>query len=98
MTEDEVLSKAAEIVRRNLSKDFRGEVFLFGSRAAGTAGERSDFDIGIEGDERLPAGTISRIEEELDLLPDLRKVDIVDFSHVTEEFRRTAKLITRNLL
>ena len=98
MTEAEILSRVMEVVRRKLPKDFQGKVFLFGSRAAGTAGERSDFDIGIDAGKRLPAGTISWIEEELDLLPDLRKVEVVDFSDVTDDFRRVAMGKTKELL
>ena len=39
---------AASVIRRHLS-DPTNRVFLLGSRATGSAGERSDIDIGIEG-------------------------------------------------
>ena len=46
---------AAVVIRCHLP-DPAYRVFLFGSRATGTAGERSDIDIGIDGPAPVPRG------------------------------------------
>lgn len=48
-------------------------VILFGSRAKGTARERSDFDIAVSGVEQFDS-----LEEELEELPTLYKIDLVN--------------------
>jgi predicted nucleotidyltransferase len=67
------------------------KVFLFGSRVWGTANNRSDFDIGIESDEKIPIGSLGNIREKLEDLPVLQKVDIVDFGGVADTFKNHAK-------
>lgn len=68
--------------------DYR--VFFFGSRVAGVENELSDIDIGIEGRESIPSGVLSGIENELDNLPILYKIDIVDFKKVLPDFYKVA--------
>jgi uncharacterized protein len=65
----------------------RYRVFFFGSRVNGTGTERSDIDVGIEGPDGIPGHVIGTIQEELSQLPLLYKIDIVDFSHVTNTFK-----------
>ena len=67
------------------------KVFFFGSRAAGRGDERSDIDIGIEGKRPLPPGAILDIQEEIENLPTLYKIEIVDFSRVDARFKKVAK-------
>jgi predicted nucleotidyltransferase len=86
----EVARFAAEIVRRYVP-DPAYRIFLFGSRAEGTARERSDIDIGIEGPCPVPHEALALIQEELEEAPTLYSVDIVDFSRVPEKFRRIAR-------
>jgi nucleotidyltransferase-like protein len=50
---------AAEVIRRHVP-DPVCHVFLFGSRAAGSATERSDIDIGIEGPAPVPRSALAR--------------------------------------
>jgi predicted nucleotidyltransferase len=64
---------------------------LFGSRADGTAHERSDIDIGIEGPQPVPQATLASIQEELEEAPTLYTIDVVDFRRVSEKFRRVAQ-------
>jgi predicted nucleotidyltransferase len=97
MTEEKILSKVAEVIGRKLPKDFHGKVFLFGSRVTGKARNRSDFHIGIEGNEALPSGTMAEIRWELDGLPILHTVEVVDFAGVSEAFAKVAKEKTRVL-
>jgi predicted nucleotidyltransferase len=66
------------------------KVFFFGSRAKGNVDERADIDIGIEGPE-IPAHIKLEIEEELENLPILYKIDFVDFNNVDEKFKKVAK-------
>lgn len=86
---DEVARYAASIVRRHLP-DPAYRVFLFGSRAAGRARERSDIDIGIEGPAPVPRLTLAAIEDALDEAPTLYTIEVVDFARVTDAFRQVA--------
>ncbi len=90
MSEQEIIKKAVEIIKRRMAPHGTCKIFLFGSRAEGRATAKSDFDIGIESEKAVPAGMIYQIEEELDVLPDLRKVEVVDFGRLTGSFKRVA--------
>ncbi len=68
------------------------QVVLFGSRAVGRAGARSDFDIGVTGEKPLPLDIFYRIEEDLENLPTLFSIDWVDLNRVSPEFRARALL------
>jgi predicted nucleotidyltransferase len=65
-------------------------VFLFGSRVTGAARPYSDFDIGVIGDEPLPLDDFYAIEDQLDDLPTLYKIDWVDFNRVSPRFSERA--------
>ena len=81
---------AAEVIRGHVPDPvFR--VFLFGSRAAGSATERSDIDIGIEGPAPVPRSALAAIHEELEEAPTLYTIDVVDFRRAPESFGRFAQ-------
>lgn len=65
-------------------------VFFFGSRVAGNGTDRSDIDIGIEGLEPVPFGIVLDMKEELKELPTLYKIDVVDFTGASKDFREVA--------
>jgi len=65
-------------------------VVLFGSRVAGNARERSDFDVGILGSAPLPLKTFYQLETLLDEIETLHRIDLVDLNRVSSEFRREA--------
>lgn len=65
-------------------------VFLFGSRIDGSGTERSDIDIGLEGQRVIPLNVLRKVKEELDKIPILYKIDIVDFQDVSNDFREIA--------
>ena len=73
-------------------------VFLFGSvaRSWPQAPAGADFDIGYE----VPPGTsdparlLRRLEDDLEALPSIRPVDLVDFSAAPESFRAAATQCT----
>ena len=86
---EDVQNIAARIIRSHLaSPAFR--IFLFGSRAAGTARRQSDIDIGIEGPSPVPFEIMTSIAEELEDPPSLYSIDVVDFRRVPERFRQVA--------
>lgn len=89
MTDDEIQEKIVKVVRRHMPKDAHYRVFLFGSRADGTATRRSDFDIGIEG-AMMSSEAKANIYLDLEDLPILHKIDFVDFRAVSEKFRKVA--------
>ena len=57
----------------------------------GKGTDRSDFDIGIEGDTPVPPKAMAAIKEEIDELPVLNKIEVVDFRKVPEKFYKVAK-------
>lgn len=66
------------------------KLFVFGSRVDGSSFERSDIDIGIEGPHRLNSTAKLDIEEDFENLRTLYKIDFVDFSRVSDDFREVA--------
>ena len=68
MTQEEILEKIVDICKKNEVK----EAILFGSRAKGTAHEKSDFDIAISG-----TRDIDEILEQIEEIPTLYSFDIV---------------------
>ncbi|MFQ5456681.1 MAG: nucleotidyltransferase family protein [Nitrospirota bacterium] len=78
-----------EIMGRHL--DFtRYQVFFFGSRVEGKGTDRSDIDIGIKGSTPVPSKILAAIEEEVENISTLYKIEIVDFQSVSEKFRKVA--------
>lgn len=65
-------------------------LFFFGSRVKGNNSPRSDIDLGIESPQALSVKTKLSIEEELQNLPILYKIDLVDFAGVSQSFRQKA--------
>lgn len=86
----EVKLMIADVMRRNAERLRGHRVFLFGSRAEGKARQHSDFDIGVSGDEPLPLNDFFAIEDQLDDLPTLYKIDWVDFNRASPRFRERA--------
>jgi type I restriction enzyme S subunit len=78
------------VIRRHVP-DPAYRVFLFGSRATGSASERSDIDIGIEGPVPVSRAALAAIHEELEEAPTLYTIEVVDFARVSEKFRRVAE-------
>lgn len=82
-----ILDRVTEIVRRHLpEKSFR--ILLFGSWATLQYVPTSDIDVGILGDGPVDDLTMAQIREEVDRLPTLRKVDVVDLWTVEDRFRK----------
>lgn len=66
------------------------EIYFFGSRVTDTGSERSDIDIGIRGPVPVLPLTLSVLREEIENLPLLYKIEIVDFAQVSDDFRDVA--------
>jgi len=76
---------------RKVGRDLKGyQVILFGSRAAGRAGPRSDFDVGIIGERPISLTTFYRIGDIFEAIDTLYTIDWVDLNRVTPAFRREA--------
>ena len=86
---EKLKQEVLQIVGRHLSlKEHR--LFFFGSRVKEMGDERSDIDIGIEGKREVPIEVMGRIGEELEKLPILYKIELVDFRKVPPDFRKVA--------
>jgi len=66
------------------------DAFFFGSRVSGTASERSDIGVDINGSRVIPLDVMSRIRDESFELPVLYKIDLVDLQRVSPGFRELA--------
>lgn len=69
MKVEEVISEVAKLCRNFHAK----EVILYGSRAKGTARERSDIDIAVTG-----VNNFDILEEKIEELPTLYSVDLLN--------------------
>ena len=87
--ENHSVNKAVkETVSKYLPKGY--QVFIFGSRAEGRARRWSDIDVGILGEKRVPLSVLGLMNEELENSSIPLKVDVVDFSRVSKDFREEA--------
>lgn len=87
--EEKLKKEILDIVGRHLDLN-KYKVFFFGSRVNGKGDERSDIDVGIEGAEAVPYRIFSEIEEEIENIPSLYKIELVDFRSVDEKFKEVA--------
>ncbi|TBH21207.1 nucleotidyltransferase family protein [Thermus thermamylovorans] len=78
-TQEEVLREVAgRVAHRLRGRHYR--LWLFGSRARGEASPRSDYDLALWADPPLDLATLAALREELEALPVLQKVDLVELS------------------
>ena len=80
-------------IRSALSKRLdltRHKVFVFGSRTGSNYSDRSDIDIGIEGPKPISPEIKMEILDDLEKIPTLYKIDLVDFARVSPQFREEA--------
>ena len=66
-------------------------ILLFGSWAILQSLPTSDIDVGILGPGPLDDLVIARIREQIDGLPTLRKIEVVDLWSVEDRFREKAE-------
>lgn len=91
MTREEQIKAMIANVMRKFSPQLSGHrVVLFGSRAGGKARTRSDFDVGVIGDEPLPVKVFYEIDDMLENLPTLYRIDWVDLNNAAPSLRERA--------
>lgn len=81
--EKEIVDAVVEIVKNKLDPD---RIFLFGSRAKGSNGQSADFDIAIEA-KKPSISTQREINEKIDEISGLYKVDVVYMDSIDDEFK-----------
>lgn len=64
------------------------DVWVFGSRATGTAKEYSDLDLAVIGDTPIDLGRLALLENDFDESELPFKVDVVDWATASESFRQ----------
>ena len=64
-------------------------VVLFGSRARGDARPRSDFDVGVIGETPLQLEDFYALEDQIESLPTLYRIDWVDLARAGEKLRQS---------
>ncbi|TSC92985.1 MAG: DNA polymerase beta domain-containing protein [Candidatus Berkelbacteria bacterium Licking1014_7] len=67
------------------------KIFFFGSRVSGENSERSDIDVGIKGTRPIDLAVLGKIKDEIEELPILYKIDVVDFSRSDKDFQQIAQ-------
>ena len=92
-----VEQKACEVACTILASEPRVKVFLFGSRATGRAGSRSDIDLGIDLGHAIAPEVLAALRDTFDELPIMQKVDVVDFFTVDSVFKSVALQQTTSL-
>lgn len=85
-----IVQEVVKIVRRSLPKETY-RIFLFGSWASLESLPTSDIDIGIQGPAPVDDLVMAQIREQIDRLPTLRKIDLVDLRSVEDRFREKAE-------
>lgn len=88
--ESEVKAMIVGVLRANASRLEGRKVVLFGSRARGDARPRSDFDLGVVGDQPMPLDAFFAIQDMLEELPTLYRIDWVDFARAGEKLKERA--------
>ena len=79
MPVEDLLRRCVSIIRRRLPGEEWG-IWVFGSQADGRAHAGSDLDLAVAGPRPIPLTELGEIREEIEQIPTLRSVDIVDLS------------------
>ena len=88
--ESEIKAMIVAVLGANASRLDGRKVVLFGSRARGEARPRSDFDLGVVGDQPMPLDAFFAIQDMLEELPTLYRIDWVDFARAGEKLKERA--------
>lgn len=85
---DEIKREILNIIKKYLNLR-KCKIFFFGSRVVGNNRSGSDIDIGIEYEgQPIPLHTLSEIKEEIEKIPTLYLIDLVDFGRVSSDFKK----------
>jgi predicted nucleotidyltransferase len=84
----DIRSDHYEIIQKILTQHLPGQkIMVFGSRVKGTSTLTSDLDLCIMGTEKLSFEALSALKDAFSLSSIPYKVDIVEWSRLTPEFR-----------
>lgn len=86
---EQIIYWLKEILDKNLS-GVSYNAFIFGSQANKSYLSRSDIDLGIITDEKLTSQQLSKINTDIEELPMLYKIDLVNFNEVDPQFKSIA--------
>lgn len=90
MTEKELIQAVWHIFKKHFNTvDCR--LYLFGSRASGTANEHSDFDFIIQSGKGLRQPSLLEFKREIDEISTLYSIDVVDWSQAAPDFQKIAQ-------
>lgn len=81
-----LLREVIQVLRRYLP-DPAYSILLFGSWATLDSIPTSDVDVGILGRKPVDELVMAQIKQEIDRLPTLRKIEVVDLQTVDDRFR-----------
>ena len=85
----EIKKWLAEVLEKNLT-GINYRAFIFGSQANKSDLIRSDIDLGILSDSGISPDCLVRIDNAIEDLPMLYKIDLVDFNNVGDRFKAVA--------
>jgi uncharacterized protein len=85
-SEQIITANIVDIIRRYVP-DSSYKIFFFGSRVSGGGTYNSDIDVGIEGPKPVGVRIMSNIEDDIEELRTMFKIDVVDFANVSEKFK-----------
>jgi predicted nucleotidyltransferase len=88
--EDQILTWIRQGLGRYKNELSGHKVVLFGSRARRSHSERSDFDMGVIGNNPLSAKDFYRIGDFFESLPTLYRIDWVDLNRASEKLKENA--------
>jgi predicted nucleotidyltransferase len=97
MTAEQLIREVWTIVSDEL-RAWPHALFLFGSRAQGSAGPFSDFDFAIDGASPIDRTRLARVRTRVDALPTLYSIDVVDYRAAGDDFRSVAGKIMRKVV
>lgn len=83
-----IVQTIVSIIHNHLPSEYKS--ILFGSFARGDALKTSDIDIGIIGKQKVPWEIMVKIKQEIDDIPTLRSIEIVDLNTVDDVFKNKA--------
>ncbi|OGY86868.1 MAG: hypothetical protein A2233_05460 [Candidatus Kerfeldbacteria bacterium RIFOXYA2_FULL_38_24] len=94
MEVNKIITDAAKIIKKNARPQ---SVVLFGSWTNNTALPTSDIDIGILDKQKIPFSVMIKIKQEIENIPTLRSIDIVDLNAVDDRFKKYALIHAKKI-
>lgn len=90
MEKEKIIREVVKIIKDAINPGRRYKIVLFGSTAKGDNTDTSDIDVGILADKKIPFSVMVKIREQVEEIKTLRKIDVVDFNSMGEDFKTNA--------